>query len=177
MNITPEIKTAIKKAIDLHGNVTQFAKHMGIAHSTVLFWLSGKTTEVSGRLWAQKLRPSLLPFLGDREFSNRPLPRKFFSDMVPSSGRDSTMGAYEPWTETTAPNNVVCRLACDGRVLGIVSNHSAYAGHVLVTTGADGSDTVKLSVNYKTALQLLEIHTDDDIWVPAGTLKPTNAKE
>lgn len=78
MNLTPEIKEAIRKAIDLHGNVTQFAKHLGIAHSTVLFWLSGKTTEVSGRLWAQKLRPSLLPFLGASAFADRPLNKTFF---------------------------------------------------------------------------------------------------
>ena len=78
MNLTPEIKEAIKKAIDLHGNVTQFAKHLGIAHSTVLFWLSGKTTEVSGRLWAQKLRPALLPFLGATAFIDRPLNKSFF---------------------------------------------------------------------------------------------------
>lgn len=78
MQITPEIMEAIKKAIDLHGNVTQFAKHLGIAHSTVLFWMSGKTTEISGRLWAQKLRPSLLPFLGPSAFDDRPLNKAFF---------------------------------------------------------------------------------------------------
>ncbi len=63
MKITPEIIHALQKSIDHHGNVTQFAKSLGIAHSTVLFWLSGKTTEINGRIWAQKLRPELAPFL------------------------------------------------------------------------------------------------------------------
>jgi len=85
MNLTPEIKEAIRKAIDLHGNVTQFAKHLGIAHSTVLFWLSGKTTQVSGRLWAQKLRPSLMPFLGASVFADRPLNKTFFQAREESS--------------------------------------------------------------------------------------------
>jgi hypothetical protein len=69
MKITPEIKAAIGKAIEHYGNVTQFAKNVGLAHSTVLFWQNGKTTEVSGRVWAQKLRPALLPFMDDPTFA------------------------------------------------------------------------------------------------------------
>ncbi len=93
MNLTPEIKEAIKKAIDLHGNVTQFAKHLGIAHSTVLFWLSGKTTQVSGRLWAQKLRPSLMPFLGPSVFADRPLNKSFFQTHEESAGYSSEVSS------------------------------------------------------------------------------------
>lgn len=63
MKITPEIINALEKSIEHHGNVTQFAKSLGIAHSTVLFWLSGKTTEINGRIWAQKIRPALMPFI------------------------------------------------------------------------------------------------------------------
>jgi len=65
MKITPEIRAALQKAIEHHGNVTQFAKSVGLAHSTVLFWQNGKTEEISGRNWAQKLRPALLPFMDD----------------------------------------------------------------------------------------------------------------
>ena len=104
MNLTPEIKEAIKKAIDLHGNVTQFAKHLGIAHSTVLFWLSGKTTQVSGRLWAQKLRPSLLPFLGATAFADRPLNKTFFQareDVASYGGASSA-----PIAEATAASEL-----------------------------------------------------------------------
>jgi len=63
MTITEDIKKAIKRAIDQHGNVTQFAKSLGLAHSTVLFWLSGKTATISGLVWAQKLRPALVPYM------------------------------------------------------------------------------------------------------------------
>lgn len=63
MKITQEITDALNKAIDHYGNVTQLAKHLGIAHSTILFWLSGKTNNISGQLWASKLRPALRPFL------------------------------------------------------------------------------------------------------------------
>ena len=63
MKITPEIMQALEKAIDHHGNVSQFAKHVGLAHSTILFWKSGKTTSISGNVWANKLRPALIPFI------------------------------------------------------------------------------------------------------------------
>lgn len=65
MKITPDIRKALELAIEHHGNVTQFSKSLGIAHSTVLFWLSGKTSEINGRLWARKLRYELQPYLAD----------------------------------------------------------------------------------------------------------------
>ena len=40
MKITPSIIDAINKAIVYYGNVSQVAKNMGVAHSTVLFWTS-----------------------------------------------------------------------------------------------------------------------------------------
>ena len=63
MNMTPELVELIDKAIDAHGNVTQLAKSMGIAHSTVLFWKSGKTKRISGKVWANKVRPALAGFM------------------------------------------------------------------------------------------------------------------
>lgn len=63
MRITPEIASAIEKAIERYGNVSHFAKSLGIAHSTVLFWLSGKTASVSGDIWMRKLKPALEPFM------------------------------------------------------------------------------------------------------------------
>ncbi len=63
MKITQEITKALEKAIESYGNKAQFAKALGIAHSTLLFWLSGKTTEINGRLWATKLRPILMDYM------------------------------------------------------------------------------------------------------------------
>ena len=61
--MTPELVELIDKAIDAHGNVTQLAKSMGIAHTTVLFWKSGKTKRISGKVWANKVRPALAGFM------------------------------------------------------------------------------------------------------------------
>lgn len=36
---------------------------MGVAHSTVFFWLSGKTENISGKLWQSRIRPVLAPFM------------------------------------------------------------------------------------------------------------------
>ncbi len=63
MHITPELRKGLQRAIDEYGNVSQFAKAIGVAHSTVLFWLSGKSPNISGRVWIRKVRPVLLPFL------------------------------------------------------------------------------------------------------------------
>ena len=63
MKVTPEILAAIDGAIEHYGNITQFAKHLGIAHSTILFWKSGKTGNISGQLWINKLRHELRPFM------------------------------------------------------------------------------------------------------------------
>ncbi len=63
MKITPSVIDAINKATNYYGNVSQLAKNMGVAHSTVLFWLSGKTSNISGHLWMTKIRPVLAPFM------------------------------------------------------------------------------------------------------------------
>ena len=84
MKITPDIIAAINRATDYYGNVSQVAKNMGVAHSTVLFWLSGKTTSISGHLWAGKIRPVLAPFLDPARLDQ----------MVPISMRDNTFPEY-----------------------------------------------------------------------------------
>ena len=63
MKISPQILDAVRRAINYYGNTSQVAKTMGVAHSTVFFWLNGKTTSMSGKLWQNKIRPVLAPFL------------------------------------------------------------------------------------------------------------------
>lgn len=63
MKITREIKKAIKKAAEHYGNVYQLSKKLGIAHSTILFWLDGKTSNISGDIWYEKVKPVIFPFL------------------------------------------------------------------------------------------------------------------
>lgn len=67
MKVTPEVKNVLQRTIDAYGNVSQFAKAVGVAHSTVLFWLSGKSPNINGRVWIKKIRPAVLPFLTQEE--------------------------------------------------------------------------------------------------------------
>ncbi len=63
MKITPQIIKALERAADYYGNTSQVAKAMGIAHSTVFFWMQGKTKSMSGKLWQERIRRVLLPFM------------------------------------------------------------------------------------------------------------------
>ena len=67
MKLNSEIIQAIKDAIDYYGTASQFAKEIGVAHSTVLFWLSGKTTNISGSVWDRKVRRVLNRFMPKTE--------------------------------------------------------------------------------------------------------------
>ena len=63
MKLNPEILEAIQRAVDHYGNTSQFAKEIGVAHSTVLFWLSGKTTNINGTIWDKRVRRVLRKFM------------------------------------------------------------------------------------------------------------------
>ncbi|OGV48173.1 MAG: hypothetical protein A2X49_09090 [Lentisphaerae bacterium GWF2_52_8] len=63
MKITDEIKTALREAVEASGNVLQFSKRIGVAHSTILFWLSGKTSNINDGIWRERLRPALFPYM------------------------------------------------------------------------------------------------------------------
>ncbi len=63
MKITPQILAAVQRAVEHYGNTSQVAKAIGVAHSTVFFWLNGKTTSMSGKLWQSRILPVLAPFL------------------------------------------------------------------------------------------------------------------
>lgn len=63
VKVTADILEAISRATEYYGNVSALAKMMGVAHSTIIFWRSGKTTSMSGRLWVTRIRPVLEPFL------------------------------------------------------------------------------------------------------------------
>lgn len=69
MKLNPDILEAVRKAVDFYGNTSQFAKKIGVAHSTVLFWLNGKTTNISGTVWDNRLRKELSRFMPKQERS------------------------------------------------------------------------------------------------------------
>ena len=63
MKISKEVKKAIRKAAEHYGNIYQLSKKLGIAHSTILFWLDGKTSNISGDIWYEKVKPVIMPFM------------------------------------------------------------------------------------------------------------------
>ena len=63
MKLNPEILEAIRRAVEHYGNTSQLAKEIGVAHSTVLFWLSGKTTNINGTIWKQRVQRVLRKFM------------------------------------------------------------------------------------------------------------------
>ena len=69
MKLNPEILEAIRKAVDYYGNTSQFAKKIGVAHSTVLFWLSGKTANINGTIWEKRVRRVLRDFMNSKSSS------------------------------------------------------------------------------------------------------------
>lgn len=62
VKVTPDILDAIRRAIEYYGNISTLAKMMGVAHSTIIFWRTGRTSNMSGRLWVSRIRPFLEPF-------------------------------------------------------------------------------------------------------------------
>lgn len=95
MKLNDEILAALKRAIKHYGNTSQFADHIGVAHSTVLFWLSGKTANVSGKIWTGSLRRELRAFM--KEPDERFMVREDmvpFSDLKPHVSREISMAKY-----------------------------------------------------------------------------------
>lgn len=63
MNITPEILTALERAINDAGSIYKLAKELNISHSTIFFWRTGKTSKINGKTWNNGLRKKLRPYL------------------------------------------------------------------------------------------------------------------
>ena len=73
MKLNADVLEAMRRAIDHYGNTAQFAKKIGVAHSTVLFWMNGKTRNISGTVWDSKVRRILRQFMPDSiQDSRRP---------------------------------------------------------------------------------------------------------
>lgn len=63
MLVTPMVKEILRTASNYYGNPASLAKMIGVAHSTVFFWLNGKTESISGSVWNKKVCPVLIPFM------------------------------------------------------------------------------------------------------------------
>ena len=63
MVLDDAVRNALKKAIEKHGNVLRFSRAIGVSHTTVLFWLKGKTSKINMTLWQSVVRPAIAEFL------------------------------------------------------------------------------------------------------------------
>ena len=60
MVITESIQNAIQAAIKKSGSVLSFARTIGVSHTTVTYWLTGRTRKINSTVWQ-----NLLPLIGE----------------------------------------------------------------------------------------------------------------
>jgi len=64
MVITEEIRQAINTAIKQSGSALNFARSVGVSHTTVAYWLKGRTSKINPTIW-NNLLPQIRGYLGD----------------------------------------------------------------------------------------------------------------
>lgn len=65
MRITPEMATALDRAIDAHGGVQPLAERLRVAHDAIRRWRSGEG--IDGAIWMNRLLPLLLDYMTETE--------------------------------------------------------------------------------------------------------------
>lgn len=65
MVLDDSVRRALQKAVEKHGNVLRFSRAIGVSHTTVLFWLKGKTSKINMTLWQSVVRPAIAEFLDE----------------------------------------------------------------------------------------------------------------
>ena len=66
MVITDAIRDAIRAAIEKSGSSLCFARSIGVSHTTVSYWLKGRTRKINSNVW-QNLLPVISEFLDSSE--------------------------------------------------------------------------------------------------------------
>lgn len=64
--IDESIRGALRDAAMEYGSVLRLSRMLGVAHSTVLFWSSGRTRRIDGDVWRYKVYPLLEEHLRKR---------------------------------------------------------------------------------------------------------------
>lgn len=57
------IRRSLSEAVDKAGGLLAFSRRIGVAHSTVLFWLTGKTKRINSDLWRGRVYPEIESYL------------------------------------------------------------------------------------------------------------------
>jgi len=71
MVITEPIRAAIQAAIKKSGSSHSFSRSIGVSHTTVSFWLNGRTRKINSTVW-MNLLPQIREFLGPDESMSYP---------------------------------------------------------------------------------------------------------
>lgn len=71
MVINESIRQAIQSAIRKNGSLYSFSRSIGVSHTTVSYWLSGRTRKINATLW-QNLLPLISEFLNPSESMSYP---------------------------------------------------------------------------------------------------------
>lgn len=64
--IDESIRAALRDAALDSGSVLKLSRKLGVSHSTVLFWSSGRTRRIDGDVWRYKVLPALEVYLRRR---------------------------------------------------------------------------------------------------------------
>ena len=60
------IRSSLSEAVKKSGGLLAFSRRIGVAHSTVLFWLTGKTKRINSDLWRGRVYPEIELYLKSR---------------------------------------------------------------------------------------------------------------
>ena len=71
MVITETIRQAIIAAIEQSGSALSFARSVGVSHTTVAYWLKGRTRKINATIW-NNLLPLIGGYLGDTGIGPEP---------------------------------------------------------------------------------------------------------
>ena len=106
------IRKSLKDAVAYYGGFLGVSRRLGISHSTVVFWISGKTKHINSDLWRGKVYYLLEPFLRENlpESTAEEVYSRYFDSLFSEcSGRmisdipvipASSLLSYEPMFES-----------------------------------------------------------------------------
>lgn len=91
MVITESIQKAIQSAIEKCGSLLSFSRSVGVSHTTVAYWLSGRTRKINSTVW-----DNLLPMI--REFMEQEPGESFSYPREPAAARNPAYLLHEKYT-------------------------------------------------------------------------------
>lgn len=103
MVITDSIQSAIRAAIGKCGSSLSFARSIGVTHTTVAFWLNGRTRKINPTVW-DNLLPVIQEFMEPGAGENFRYPREPAAAGGPAcSLHEKYAGRYGPSQNASAP--------------------------------------------------------------------------